>query len=69
MTYQEWADEYKESADKLKERIGELKEELLTAPAAKLADITNRINILYSMYLDCMDTADILRKKKGEIGC
>lgn len=67
MTFQEWSDEYVDSAVKLKNRIDELRRELLTAPPAELQDLSNRISILYSMYLDCMKTADILRKKKGEI--
>ncbi len=67
MTYQEWADEYTDSAVKLRNRIAALKEELHTAPVTELKDITNRINIMYSMYLDCMKTADILRKRKGEV--
>lgn len=69
MTFQEWADEYTDSAVKLKNRIALLKKELLTAPAAEIRDLSNRISIMYSMYLDCMKTADILRKKKGEIEC
>lgn len=68
MTYQEWADEYIDSAVKLKNRITVLKAELLTAPAAQLRDISNRISIMYSMYLDCVKTADILRRKKGVVG-
>ncbi len=67
MTYQEWADEYMDSAEKLKKRISVLKAELLTAPVSELKEINNRICIMYTMYLDCMKTADILRRRKGEV--
>lgn len=65
MTYIEWADEYKRSADMIKEKISGLKEQLAVAAADELKEINYRISILYRMYLDCMDTADILRARKG----
>ena len=65
MTYSQWSDEYKQSADMLKERIAVLKEQLLTAPAEQLRELNFRISTMYSMYLDCMDTAKILRIRKG----
>ncbi len=66
MTYSEWAEEYFESAGNLKERIAEMKNEMKTATPDKLAEFTNRINIMTSMYYECMDTARLLAKRKGE---
>ena len=65
MTYSQWADEYKQSADMLKEKIAVLKAQLLTAPVEQLRELNFRISTMYGMYLDCMDTAKNLRKRKG----
>lgn len=65
MTYSEWAEEYKKSADAVKEKILILKEQLAYAAADELKGINNRISILYQMYLDCMDTANKLKSRKG----
>jgi len=65
MTYSQWADEYKQSADMLKEKITVLKAQLLTAPVEQLRELNFRISTMYGMYLDCMDTAKNLRKRKG----
>ncbi len=66
MTYKEWAEEYFESARNLKSQISELKEEMKTVTADKLAELTNRINIMTTMYYECMDTARLLARRKGE---
>ena len=65
MTYSQWADEYKQSADMLKEKIAVLKAQLLTAPVEQIRELNFRISTMYGMYLDCMDTAKNLRKRKG----
>ncbi len=66
MTYKEWAEEYFESAGNLRERIAVLKNELKTVSADKLVELTNRINIMTAMYYECMDTARLLARRKGE---
>ena len=66
MTYKEWAEEYKKSADMIKEKISSLKEQLAHAAVDDLREINYRISVLYRMYLDCMDTANILRSRKGD---
>ena len=65
MTYLQWADEYKHSADMLKEKIAVLKVQLVTAPEEQLRELNFRISTMYGMYLDCMNTAKILRTRKG----
>ena len=69
MTYKEWAEEYKKSADMIKEKISSLKEQLAHAAVDDLREINYRISVLYRMYLDCMDTANILRSRKGDAFC
>lgn len=66
MTYKEWAQEYYDSAANVKEKITRLKAQMKTAVGAKLKDITDEINVLYGMYLDCMHVADMLAARKGE---
>ena len=66
MTYKEWADEYFESAGNLKKQISELKEEMKSVSYDKIAELTNRINIMTTMYYECMDTARLLARRKGE---
>ncbi len=66
MTYKQWSDEYYESAMRVRERINLLKAEMKTAGADKLAELTNRLNIMTGMYYDCMDTARLLGKRQGE---
>lgn len=65
MTYLQWAEEYIDSANLLKEKIRVLKEQLPTAPIKELREMNFRISTMYQMYLDCMKTADILKRKKG----
>ncbi len=66
MTYKQWSSEYYDSAVKVKERIDTLKREMKTAAADKLAELSNRINILTDMYYECMDIARLLGKRQGE---
>ncbi len=66
MTYREWSEEYFESARNVKRQIDELKDELKTVSADKLAELTNRIHIMTTMYYDCLDTARLLGRREGE---
>ena len=66
MTYEQWAKEYLESAENVKRQIEELKEKMKTAKGNKLIEIENSLNIFKNMYYECMDTARILSRRKGE---
>ena len=63
MKYSEWSKEYSDEGKKIKDRINELKAQQETAPPSEISGISNRINILLTMYLDCMETAAELMKK------
>lgn len=63
MKYSEWSKEYSDEGKKIKDRINELKARLETASPSEISGISNRISILLTMYLDCMETADELMKK------
>ena len=63
MKYSEWSKQYSDDAEKIRDRINELKTQQETAPPSELGSINNRINILISMYHDCMETAAELTKK------
>ena len=65
MTYAEWAKEYLDSAAQIKENMTVIKQQLPTAPVSELKDMNFRISVLYQMYLDCLSTANILKKRKG----
>ena len=67
MTYAQWAGEYLESAEKIKSRIECLRREQRTADPGELKALDWRISVLYGMYLDCMHTAEILNRRKGEV--
>ena len=67
MTYKEWASEYTRNAEVLKKQIEQLKRELIKAPISELKELNFRISTMYKMYLECMHTADILTKRKGEL--
>lgn len=62
MKYSEWSKQYSDDAEKIRERINELKAQQ-EAPPSELGSINNRINILISMYYDCMKTAAELMRK------
>jgi len=63
MKYSEWSKEYSDEGKKIKERINELKTQQETAPPSEITSIKNRIDILLSMYHDCMETAAELMRK------
>lgn len=66
MKYSEWSKQYSDDAEKIRDRINELKAQQETAPPSELGSINNRINrinILISMYHDCMKTAAELMRK------
>lgn len=67
MTYKEWSEEYRISAEQLKEKIQNLKDEVNTAPISTISSIDARIKILYQMYLNCRETAEILAARMGEV--
>ena len=63
MKYSDWSKQYSDDAEKIKKRITELKAQQETAPPSEITSIKNRINILLSMYHDCMETAAELMRK------
>ncbi len=66
MNYIEWSEEYQREADKLQVKVKALKEELKekqTKHEDGIRALSNRIAILYSMYIDCKYTASVLRKR------
>lgn len=63
MKYSEWSKQYSDDAEKIRDRINELKAQQETAPPSEITSIKNRIDILLSMYHDCMETAAELTKK------
>ena len=67
MTYKEWADDYLRQADIIKGKLITLRDQLCTAPCTELKELNHRIGLLYKMYLDCMHTAEILNRRKGEV--
>ena len=72
MKYSEWSKQYSDAAEKIRDRINELKAQQETAPPSEITSIKNRIDILLSMYHDCMETAAELmikaRRKDVEFG-
>ena len=66
MTYKEWAQEYYESAARVKENIERLKQKMRTSGYEAQSEMKNRLEIMYGMYLDCIHTAELLAKRKGE---
>lgn len=65
MTFNDWSNEYYTTAEILNQKIHILKKELKTAPVDMLSSIEGRIGIMYQMYLDCRNTANILALRKG----
>lgn len=66
--YTLWSDEYRAEADKLKKKVKKLKNELAKKERNNepgVLELKRRITILYSMYLDCRKTAEILAEKGG----
>lgn len=69
INYADWSDEYRAEADKLAQKVSKLKKELAKKERNKesgVLDLKRRITILYSMYLDCRKTAEILAEKGGD---
>ncbi len=66
MTYKEWADQYYESAMTMKERMNKLKKDMKSASSSALAEMSNRLMVMYGMYRDCIETANLLAARTGE---
>ena len=70
MKYSEWSKQYSDDAEKIRDRINELKAQQETAPPSEITSIKNRIDILLSMYHDCMETAaELMRKARRRDVC
>lgn len=61
MTIEELAKEYEQQADILQNKIDGLKPLLLVYQGEDLFMLRKRIKILYDMWLECKETADILK--------
>ena len=55
MDYKAWAEDYAVQAQKIKEKLSAMKRE----------EYNRRAAILYSMYLDCRHTAELLQRRGG----
>lgn len=66
MTYKEWADEYYESAEELRGQIEVLKEKMKTVSGELLAEMSRLLEMKRIMRCECMETARILGRRKGE---
>lgn len=67
MTYNKWANEYETQMAELNIIIERLRKE--KSACINISDIesyNSRINSIYSMYLECMHTAKLLRKRDKE---
>ena len=60
MDYQNWANEYLTEAEALRQRVAALREELKTASCNQANELNRRIAILYTMYLECRHTGQLL---------
>ena len=60
MNYQTWANEYLTEAEALRQRVSSLREELKTANCSQTNELNRRINLLYTMYLECRHTGQWL---------
>ena len=68
MNYIEWAEEYHTEAQKLEKKISALKSRLkgiCRSDENGVLALKHRIAVLYSMYLDCEHTAQLLRSRGG----
>lgn len=61
MTIEELAKEYEQQADVLKRKIDGLCPMLMVYQGNDLLNLRKRIKILYDMYMDCKETADLLK--------
>lgn len=64
MNYKAWAEDYAQQAQKIKERLSEIKQE--EENEENRMEHNRRAAILYSMYLDCRHTAELLQRRGGE---
>ena len=60
MDYQNWANEYFTEAEALRQRVAALREELKTASCNQANELNRRIAMLYTMYLECRHTGQLL---------
>lgn len=68
MNYIEWSNEYYLESQKLQEKITALNAELKSRSRSDengVLALKHRIAVLYSMYLDCMHTAQVLSSRGG----
>ena len=67
INYALWANEYEEQMQTLNRKIETLKKErkICTAVCTEL-ELNKRINGLYSMYLECKHTAQMMRNRAKE---
>lgn len=65
MTYQEWAEEYLKEANKIKGKISEIKERMPLMPVQAFTLAERKIQVLYSMYIDTLQTYKMLSKRTG----
>lgn len=68
MDYIAWAQEYLLEAEKLKEKVNCLKKELKIYRGDNTRELSRRITMLYSMYLECKHTAAYLRMRGESAG-
>ncbi|MEE1077321.1 MAG: hypothetical protein UHY68_08705 [Acutalibacteraceae bacterium] len=67
MSYNDWAKEYEQQAEYLKNKLTKLKNERkLCKKAEKFEELSRRINSIYTMYLEAMHTARMLRERAME---
>ncbi len=57
-----WSQEYLLEAEALRRRVAVLRSELAAAPCSQCSDLNRRIAILYTMYLECRHTGQLLRE-------
>lgn len=67
MSYSDWAKEYEQQAEYLKNELTTLKEERKLCEKADIfEELSRRINSIYTMYLEAMHTARMLRERAVE---
>jgi biotin-(acetyl-CoA carboxylase) ligase len=67
MNYNDWATEYEQQADYLKNKLTTLKKERKKCKKADIfEELSRRINSIYTMYLEAMHTARLLRERAME---
>lgn len=67
MNYSDWATEYEQQAEHLQNKLTALKEQRKNCKKADIfEELSRRINSIYSMYLEAMHTARLLRERATE---